>query len=196
MSDLQLMQAIKTKWGAELARLQTSIPASFFAALIANESGGDETAQRFEPAVFGTLAQVLLGRKASYGSIYKPNIESFTVDEAVQIGGSGLTRAAFVTLTLQRLAQLATSYGLVQIMGYEAIAFHLDGVQRLADPASELPIACKMITDFAERFQFDVTKDFEDMFTCWNTGRPHGTTFDPNYVPNGLARKVAYEALP
>ena len=183
-TDQQLMQEIKTQWG-ELLRATAatcSIPESFFAALVANESGGNKDAQRFESGVFAALSAVLEGTKTAYGSLRQSDLLLFAVP------GEEYLPAALRTL--------ATSYGLVQIMGYEAIAFHLDGVARLQDPQSELPICVKMYAQFAEHFELDLKKDFEQMFDLWNTGRPHAPTFDPKYIPNGLARKALYEGLP
>jgi len=33
------------------------------------------------------------------------------------------------------------------------------------------------------------------MFCCWNTGRPYGKTFDPDYVEKGLRRMRIYRQL-
>ena len=96
---------------------------------------------------------------------------------------------------MQRLDSLATSHGLTQVMGYEAIAFHLDGVSRLQDPAGELSITLKMLTQFAERFALDLASNFSELFDCWNSGRPHAPTADPQYIPNGLARMQIYAGL-
>jgi hypothetical protein len=84
-------------------------------------------------------------------------------------------------------------------MGYEAIAFHLDGAARLADPASELPVTLRMLADFAHRFGLDLTASSStaagELFDCWNSGRPHAPTVDPQYIPNGLARMKIYQQL-
>jgi len=188
MSDQDLMQSIRTEWGATIAAAchASSVPESFLAALVANESGGKADAKRFEPAVFAHLAAVLVGEQKNYGSLGIDALVGYIISRP---GPADFTNG------LRVLRSLATSQGLVQIMGYEAIAFHLDGVNRLQAPESELPVAIKMLTDFAERFQLDVTKDFFELFDCWNTGRPHAPTADPNYVPNGLSRKQLYEAL-
>ena len=37
--------------------------------------------------------------------------------------------------------------------------------------------------------------EFAELFRCWNTGRPNGKTFDPNYVQNGLRRIEIYRRL-
>jgi hypothetical protein len=199
MTNTELMQAIKDRWGATIdaACGASSVPASFLAALIANESGGDPNAKRFEPKVLLALWEVLLGRKAAYGSLGRADVRDFlVVPGAVTVGIEPDRSLLVVSGALQRLDGLATSQGLVQIMGYEAIPFHQNSAEALRNPATELVIATKMLADFAQRFSLDVSKDFSDLFDTWNTGRVHAPTFDPNYIPNGLARKAAYEALP
>lgn len=198
MTNEELMQSIKTRWGSVIdqACSVSSVPASFLAALIANESGGDPNVKRFEPKVLSDLWQVLMGRKTAYGSIGGSDLVQFitgSTDGSAPFTGNLL--AALAT-TMQRLDGLATSEGLVQIMGYEAIPFHQNSAEALRDPATELPIATKMLAQFAHRNVLDLGKDFDQLFDCWNTGRPHAPTFDPQYIPNGLARKTAYEALP
>jgi hypothetical protein len=187
MTNEELMQSIKARWGAVIdqACSASSVPASFLAALIGNESGGDPNAKRFEPKVLSDLWQVLMGRKAAYGSIGRSDLVQFISGQI----------AAWRADALSRLDGLATSQGLVQIMGYEAIPFHQDSAEALRDPATELVIATKMLAQFAEHNGLDLGKDFDQLFDCWNTGRPHAPTFDPQYIPNGLARKAAYEAL-
>jgi hypothetical protein len=207
MTDIELMQSIKTKWGdlLESVASMSTIQAPFLAALIANESGGDPNATRFEPAVFSALGEVLMGRKAAYGSIGAQDVLLFVVPAAIPQDGSGNIRPggdatpALRTLfssQVQRLASLAASWGLTQVMGYEAIAFRTDdGVQALQSPVSEMTITVKMLTSFAFHNQLDVTKDFSELFDCWNTGRPHAPTADPQYIPNGLARLALYAGL-
>ena len=55
----------------------SSVPASFLGALVANESGGNVLAKRFEPAVLAHLWEVLLGRKAAYGTIGRTDLVAF-----------------------------------------------------------------------------------------------------------------------
>jgi len=52
------------------------------------------------------------------------------------------------------------------------------------------------LADFAARNTLDLTRDFSQLFDCWNTGRPHAPTADPQYIPNGLRRMELYKALP
>jgi hypothetical protein len=193
MTDRDLMLAIKNVWGAAISAVAagTQIPASFFAALIANESAGDPNAKRFEKNVLAALWEVLLGRTPAYGSIRTADLVKFVA------GLSAIPPSAPQSIpadAFQRLDDLATSQGLTQIMGYEAIPFATT-IDALKAPATELPITAKMLADFAARFTFDPATDFSDLFDCWNTGRPHRPTYDPKYIPNGLARMKLYESL-
>src|ERR1700689_1596527 len=63
-----LMQKIQANWGLKiaLACASSSVPPPFVAALIANESGGDQNAKRYEPAVCGHLAAVVSGKAAAF----------------------------------------------------------------------------------------------------------------------------------
>jgi len=188
VTDQELMLAIKTKWGPLLdsACKTSSAQPAFLAALVANESAGNQDAKRFEPGVLAQLFAVLLNRKAFYGSIARDNIIAFG-----QQVSSTLNMQMIVALD-----QLSTSWGLVQIMGYEAISYHTNGVAALTQPVSEMVVATRMLADFAARNTLDLTRDFSQLFDCWNTGRPHAPTADPQYIPNGLRRMELYKALP
>jgi hypothetical protein len=204
-AELDLMKAIHARWGSLLhsAAETSSIAESFLAALVANESGGNPNAKRFESHVLLALWEVLLGRKAAYGSIGRADVVAFVAafTSGINTGTPYNTGAgAHFTDSLpsdafQRVDGLATSWGLTQIMGYEAIAFHTNGVAALQSPVSELTITVKMLGQFAQHAGLDVAKDFPELFDCWNTGRPHSPTADPQYIPNGLARKALYESI-
>lgn len=197
--ERELMTAIQRQWGPLLdsAAKSSGIPAAFFAALIANETGGNADATRFEPAVFTALAEVLLGRKAAYGSIGARDLSQWVVpQEDAAPGGVNYRNPSTVVLAgVRNLADLATSFGLFQIMGYESIAFRTNGVHALQSPASEINIAVLMLNDFARRNALDVKTNFSELFDCWNTGRPHAPTTDPTYIPDGLARLALYQSL-
>jgi hypothetical protein len=195
MSDQALMQFVKEKWGALIQSTVSGgpLPASFLAAMVANESGGNENAKRFEPHVLSSLWQVLLGRTAAYGSIGGQDLVKFVTDTA---GVPAVAPRLLPADAFQRFDSLATSWGLTQIMGYEAIAFQLVAtVDALKKPETELPITVRMLKQFAQRNALDLAKDFSELFDCWNTGRPHAQTADPEYIPNGLGRMKLYEAL-
>lgn len=207
-ANTALMQKIRGEWGDTivLACASSSVPPSFVAALVANESGGDASAKRFEKGVLDSLWEVLLGRAPSYGSLKRDDLLRFLCPPPIAFTSGDVTVASFTSGgppelpdSMQRLDGLATSFGLTQVMGYEAIAFHLDGVQRLADPAGELPITLRMLADFASRFGLDLSASSDaaagELFDCWNSGRPHAPTADPQYIPRGLARMKIYAEL-
>jgi len=195
--DEQLMADIKAKYGAQIdaAVAGTAFPASLVAALTANETGLDYTATRLEPAVLGDLCLVLVGRKQYYGAISRAQLldhfpPSFKPDQ-------------FATA----LINLAMSWGPTQIMGFQSLAGGYP-LSELAQPAKHFPHTVQMLEAFAKQFNLVVdvttpdsgnvrgqTVNFEGLFRCWNSGRPDGKTFDPNYAAKGLARMVAYEAL-
>lgn len=195
-SELNLMQFVKSAWYTTImgACETSSIPPAFLAALIAGESGGKNDAKRFEPAVLRALWEVLLGRKANYGSIGRSDLVAFVA------GLPGVPASAPTSLpadTYQRLDSLATSWGLTQIMGYHVLERTMDhSVDSLRNPNTGLLIANKLLTVFSVRFQLDVAKDFEQLLRCWNTGQPDGETFDPAYVNNALARMAIWTSLP
>jgi len=187
------MQDIKTRFGAVVAAAcsVSSVPEAFIAALIANESGGNVNAKRFEHTVLAALWEVLLGRKAAYGSIARASLVGYVAGVPVPTINvpANLPANAF-----QRVDALATSWGLTQIMGYHALEFGVT-IDALISPESGLQIATKMLSGFARSFNLDVTKDFEAMLRCWNGGHPTAQTFDPQYVPNGLARMALWSSL-
>ena len=187
------MQSIKTAWGAAIADAcsTSSIPENFLAALIAGESGGHNDARRFEKNVLLSLWEVLLGRKAAFGSIGRADLVKFT---AAFSNGQTHFSDSLPPDAFQRVDGLATSWGLTQIMGYHVLAANLT-LEDLRDPAKHLRFALTMLTGFAHQFQLDVTREFDDLFRCWNTGRPDGATFDPAYVNNGLARMAVWTSL-
>ena len=200
-ADRILMADIENKWGSVIADVckSSSVPPAFVAALAANESGGDASAKRFEGAVLVTLWKVLLGRTAAYGSIRTADLVKFITGTRT---GAVVAPQSLPADAFQRLDALATSWGLTQIMGYHVfdLNFWTDRMSMtpqsgLSDPHDNLVAAAQLLAQFAQRFNLDATKDFSEMFRCWNTGEPNGTTHDPAYVPNGLARMALYAQL-
>jgi hypothetical protein len=197
MTDTDLMQSIQTKWGAAIAEAcgTSSVPAAFLAALITNETGGNPDAKRFEKGVLTSLWEVLQGRKTAFGSIQRSVLVNYVANVPITPTNA---IAALPADASQRADALATSWGLTQIMGYHILenGVPVKTIAALQDPAMHLAMALRMLAGFAAEFQLDVTKDFEQMFRCWNGGHPTAQTFDPQYVPNGLARMQEWTALP
>ena len=94
----------------------------------------------------------------------------------------------------EALRELATSWGFTQIMGYHMVG--RPGTTRdLLEPSFHYRVALSLLAQFAATYQLDVAREFAEMFRCWNTGRPDGQTFDPEYVEKGLRRMELYREL-
>jgi hypothetical protein len=186
-SDQALMKLIKDQYGAQIAQVcqGTRIPPAFLAALVANESGGNANAKRFEAGVLTSLWNVLQGRKASYGSIGAGDLRQYVLPAQAVVPVNPFTL----------LDELANSWGLTQIMGYHVFDLHTT-IDALQTAGGNLAAAVRLAAQFATQFSLDPDADAGDLFRCWNTGRPDGTTYDPAYVPNGMTRMALYEALP
>lgn len=204
MSELDLMRQVFTRCGGTIraAAAANGIDENFLAALVAGESGGDFNAKQFEKNVLASLWEVLLGRKAAFGSIGRTDLQQY-VFAAVSSGTGvwGRNPAEGIEAcnrTLFALDGLATSWGLTQIMGYHTLTHVGWSVDRLRDPAANLYCACVLLKEFIAEYHLNPPGLAVDpawaaaLFTCWNTGRPDGHTFDPNYVANGQARMALY----
>ncbi len=194
MTDLELMQSLKAQYRATIAAAAavSSVPAAFLAALVANESGGNANAKRFEPHVLAALWEVLLGRKEAYGSIARLSVVGYVT--GVSVPPSSSIAATLPANAFQRVDALATSWGLTQIMGYHALEFGTT-IDDLKTPATGMRITTLMFAAFSRSFQLDLAKDFEALLRCWNGGHPTAPTFDPNYVPNALRRMDLWNSL-
>ena len=184
---------------------ESAVPAEFLGALAANESGGYGDARRFEPAVYRHLQAVAQGESPSYGSINVTELDD-EVDNLLPANDATL-HARYLTpafaanhceqvqgATDQALRELATSWGYTQIMGYHMIGQPGD-VRQLLEPGFHFRMAIRLLSEFVVDYQLDPQREFAEMFCCWNTGRPYGRTFDPNYVENGLRRMQIYRQL-
>ncbi len=220
-----LMRSIRSRWQVQLSAAVhlSSVPEAFLAAIVANESAGKASAARFESAVFCRLVNVALGpphgqaafspagiRKpltqpdllayASPGELQPSQIVSEYQGPPFQPFPPGAP-ARGLQWGLKRLTDLATSWGLTQLMGWHLV--EMAGyagwgwtVGDLLDPGKNLLCAVALLAYFAEHYQLDPAKEFDALLRCWNTGEPQGVpTFDPQYVSNGLARMAAYSAL-
>lgn len=191
----KLLSDIREKYSAyiEPACKATVFPASLLAALTANETGLDDKKNRFESSVFVDLAQVLAGKKANFGSIGSIDIEAFLARDLRPLGLNEL-RVSVVSLMT-----LATSWGPTQIMGYQVLSSPLGRIGELQDVSLHFEWAVRLLTLFEREFRLSGDfndADAEQYFRCWNTGRPDGRTFDPNYAANGIRRMRIYESLP
>ncbi|HUZ46026.1 MAG TPA: hypothetical protein VMW54_05265 [Terriglobia bacterium] len=182
----------------------SSAPPEFLGALTANESGGRRDATRFEPGVYRHLQAVASGKSGAYGSLTAAALDA----EAAKLLPSDAAlharhlTAAFAanhgaqlaSLPDEALRELSTSWGYTQIMGYHMVG-RAGKVRDLIDPPFHYRVALRLLSEFAAGYDLDPAREFSEMFCCWNTGRPNGKTFDPNYVENGLRRMRIYRQL-
>lgn len=162
----------------------SSISSALVAALVANESDGNPGRTRYEPTELGRFAEVLAARQTSYQGI----------------SGATLTNAIFaasVPGAVRKLIDLCTSWGPLQIMGWQSLKGKY--------PLSDLQILDKHFFKayaLLRDFQIDFPQAAAENETgqralaiCWNTGSPFGKTADPNYADRAIARMNIYEGL-
>jgi hypothetical protein len=195
-----LMGQIYRHWHGPItaAISDSAVPASFVAALTANESGGDPAARAFEPGIFKELQAVLSGQEPRWGSLVAEDLRHAVATELeVQSGQSHAIQNSPVSgLSAQEeaLRQLATSWGLTQIMGYHII-HRGRTIQDLLNPLTHYRLAVELLEEFGKRFRLDLSADAEALFRTWNTGRPDGKTADPAYALRGIQRMRIYTAI-
>jgi hypothetical protein len=206
-TNLKLVRRVFTRCNEFIqeACRSSSIRPEFLGALTANESGGDIGAVRFEPSVYRHLKAVAAGESRRYGGICGQAL----CEEVAEIlhPKSGEFHERFLnslflagqSSEISRLAddvlrELASSWGFTQIMGFHVIGRQAT-VRDLLGPRFHYRLANQLLVEFAESYQLDLSGDFEELFSCWNTGRPDGRTADPAYVRHGLIRMQIYREL-
>lgn len=206
-AERRLMQRVFERCNEviDAACATSSVPPEFLAALVANESGGRADATRFEPGVYRHLEAVSQGKSPAYGSINLTRLDrevaqllpptdaalharyltpAFAANHREQLQGA----------TDELLRELSTSWGYTQIMGYHMIG-QPGPVRRLLEPQFHFRMAIRLLSEFAADYQLDLGHEFPELFCCWNTGRPYGKTFDPDYVEKALVRMQIYRQL-
>ncbi len=201
------MERIYAQWREYIAEATSgsALPDAFLAALTANESGGDASASYFEPTTYTQLTAVASGQTKAFGSIERSSLFA-TLQDRAAFHAEGTRRWLSVaqpardflqcisSMEEAELRELATSWGLTQIMGYQIVG-RKAAVRNLMDPQFHYRLAVELLTEFAFRFRLKLSRDFEALFCCWNTGQPEGETFDPDYVPRGMRRMQLYGKL-
>lgn len=204
MSLLNAKQALKaasdiyTRFGdrIETACQGSIVDPAFVAGLICNEAGRRrgvivESATRFEPAVYADLVWL---RDNGYCFIGKARRTTY----------SGVTRAQIADASDAALRALATSYGLLQIMGWHSLASLDCTIADLRDPAKHLGYAVKLLGIVGKPYLTKARstrsatvrdEEFEKVCRIWNTGRPNGKTYHASYVPNARAVRISYAAI-
>lgn len=183
----------------------SSLPVEFLAALVANESGGNQLAARFEPSVYRHLKAVAEGKARAYAGARREDLEEEIAEmlhpKADSYHARYLTspfganhREEIAASEDEALRELATSWGFTQIMGYHQVG-RPGTVRDLLEPRTHFRNALGLLAEFAADFQLDPRREFAELFRCWNTGQPYGKTFDPDYVERGLARMEIYRQV-
>ena len=183
----------------------SSVPVAFLMALVANESGGNSRAMRFEPAVYRHLKLLAEGKAAKYGELSRPSLSAEIAEmlqpksetfHAAHLGDefAAAHAAEIAAAEDEALRELATSWGYTQIMGYHMVG-RAGTVRDLLEPQFHFRVALELLAEFAERYQLNPTREFAEMFRCWNTGQPYGQTTDPAYVEKGRARMEIFRAI-
>jgi hypothetical protein len=195
-----LMLQIYEKWHGYMrqATRNSSVPEPFVAALTANESGGDPVARAFEPAIFRQLLAVIRGQESRWGSLVAADLrrvaEGGFQAPSEESGATQNNERSSVAAQQQALRELATSWGLTQIMGYQLI-HRKRTLKDLLSPLSHYEIAVELLEEFGKRFRLNIPEDAEALFRAWNTGRPDGKTSDPDYALRGIRRMRIYNAI-
>lgn len=166
----EAIKRVNLNYGEEVASIcaEMELPASYFKALIILEcSAKKNPASRYEPHVFLKLKAVKDGKLSSY---------------------SGLKKADLATYSDQTLKLLATSWGALQLMGYNCIKLGISIDELKGQNSLRYSILwCK--NNYGAYLE---NRDFRNAFHIHNTGKPHPTfwfaqTHDPAYVYRGIA---------
>lgn len=146
----------------------TDFSPEYMAALISIESSppGNPYSERFEPAVYQHLLK-LKHDAVPWGGVSRTKLRKYSDEE---------------------LKQLATSYGLVQIMGYHCLAMGCT-VDELRGDYQLQWAAVYMQAHYAKPAR---KSDWSTCFRIHNTGRPDGRPHRSDYVERGLIRMQYY----
>jgi hypothetical protein len=182
-AERNLMKRVWNLAGPHIRRFSkmTSVPDAFFGALTANETGqwlihNTIVPSRFESHVQDCLIAVQLGVRLSYGKPYP------------------ITLSRLVNATETEIHSASCSHGLTQILGLHCLRWGVP-IERLNQAEVHYQYAARLLAEFAEVNQLDVTKDFEAMGRCWNTGEPNGKTYSDSYIPDLLCRMEVWKEL-
>jgi hypothetical protein len=206
-AERRLLERVFARCGGPISEAcrYSSVPPEFLGALVANESGGNPQALRFEPAVYRHLKALAQGKRPTYAGFSRQGLDQELAemlhpkaDSFHEVFLTGPFRAVHArelgASPDEALRELATSWGLTQIMGYHLVG-RKGTVQDLLEPRFHFRLGLELLAQFAERYQLDLRREFAEMFRCWNAGQPYGETFDPHYVEKGLRRMEMYRGL-
>ena len=142
------------------------IPSEYFKALAILECSAEKPPKsRYEPKVYERLREVKEGKKPAYGS---------------------LKHAQLKDLSPEQLKDMATSWGVFQLMGYHA--YGLDIAPRDLEGAEGIRLSIIWIEKAYG--QYIRKGDFANAFHIHNTGKPivngEYETYSADYIPRGL----------
>lgn len=171
---------IFTRFGGliHLACSNSIVPEDFLAGFIGVEAGIDRTGQirpeatRFEPGVYHKLTAVRDGLMSRWSGIVTRDL-------------NGLSDAA--------IRNLATSWGMTQIMGWHLIHNLKGTIQDLRDPDKHLHFTVQLLVLTASVHL--KSGRFDNVLRIWNTGSANGKTYHDDYVDNALLVKRHYAAI-
>jgi hypothetical protein len=161
-----------------LACTNSIVEESFLAGFIGVEAGIDRAGQirpeatRFEPHVFRRLQAVRDGLLGAYNRITRTDLQNASDDA---------------------LRNLATSYGLSQIMGWHVIKNLRCSIADLRDPDKHLFYTVKLLT-LTGGIHLR-SRDYASVLRIWNTGSANGKTYHGDYVENALKVKAHYAQI-
>lgn len=153
----------------ERATTGTPIPPAYMAAIISLESHppGNRHSERFEPWVYDRLKELKETGRA-FGTVPRFRVQTISDSE---------------------VRQLATSYGLTQIMGYHCLDLGCSPDDLQSDFHLQWAVVY-MMRHYGDRAK---NKDWGSCFRIHNTGHAKGTTGRRDYVERGLIRMFYYE---
>lgn len=146
---------------------ERNLPAEYFKALAILECSAEKPAQsRYESKVFDRLREVQTGKKPAYGNLKASQLKS---------------------LTEEQVRDMATSWGVFQLMGYHAYDIGIAPKDLQGSDGLRQSIL------WIERSygQYLRKNDFANALHIHNTGKPvpitgEYETYAPNYIPRGL----------
>ncbi|EAY25408.1 hypothetical protein [Microscilla marina] len=165
LSSVELTRQNYSKQVNQICK-EMDLPPAYFKALIVLEcSGRFPPKSRYERHVYHKLSEVKRGKRKRYGSLTKTHLKKFSD---------------------KTLKDLATSWGPLQVMGYQTIAMKIP-LHWLKEEFA-LYYSIKWVKKSYGKYL--KKRRFGDAFHIHNTGKPMpsiGTrTYDPNYVKKGL----------
>lgn len=156
-------------YGAQVEQIcqEMVLPSAYFKALIVLECSGESPPKsRYERHVYRRLYQVKTGKRKRYGSITRQQLKKFSK---------------------RQLKDLATSWGPLQVMGYQSLAMKIP-VNWLKE---EYALYYSMLWAQNAYGKYLKKRDFKNAFHIHNTGKPlprsgKSRTYDPNYIKKGM----------